>query len=157
MSVITTDLLVEGVRRDDVLGWLAQPQNHGRILQGAFDGVVGNGPREWTVTLKVPPRTREMTYVFHHVDEEHGGRRVHVQLGGRRTTGTLHYSLRTMKPAANTLVTAHVDLDTGGLLGQVVEMAGLRKKLEEGFAKVLRNVKHLVEAELGGGPSSHGR
>lgn len=157
MSVITTDILVEGVRRDDVLGWLSLPENHSRILQGAFDGVVGNGPRAWTVTLKVPPRGREMSYVFDHVDEEHGGRRVHVRLGGRRTTGILHYSLRTMKPAANTLVTAHVDLDTGGLLGQVVELAGLRRRLEDGFAAVLRNVKRLAEAELGGGPSSHGR
>lgn len=147
MSVITTDLLIEGVRRDDVLAWLGRPENHARFLEGAFDGLAADGPHTWKITLKVPPIPREMTYTFERVDEEHGGRRVHVNLGGRRTTGTLHYSLRTMKPAANTLITAHVDLRGGGLLNQVVEMAGLRKRLEQGFEKALANVKRLVEAE----------
>lgn len=154
MSVITTDLLVEAVRRDEVLAWLAKPENHGRALDGAFDGLVTKGPGVWALTLRVPPLAREMSYTFEHVDEEHGGRRVHVKLGGRRTTGTLHYSLRTMKPAANTLVTIHVDLESGGLLGQVVEMAGLRKKIEVGLGKVLANVKRMVEAEHGTKPDA---
>jgi hypothetical protein len=91
-----------------------------------------------------------MTYRFERVDEEHGGRRVHVALGGRRTTGTLHYSLRTMKPSTNTLVTLHVDLQSGGFLGQLAEMAGLRERLEKGFRVILENVKRIVLAETGG-------
>jgi len=141
MSVITTDTLLEGVRRDDVLAWLSSPAHHERLLQGAFDGMTVSGDGRYTLTVKVPPRTREMSYTFERVDEEHGGRRVHVALGGRRTTGKLHYSLRTMKPAANTLVTLHVDLDGHGILDRLAEMSGLRTRLEAGFAKVLDNLQ----------------
>ena len=141
MSVITTDTLVEGMRRDDVLAWLAEPANHGRILEGAFDGMTSAGPGRYTITIKSPPKNREMSYTFERVDEEHGGRRVHVALGGRRTTGKLHYSLRTQKPSTNTLVTLHVDLEGHGVLDRLVEAAGLRKKLEDGFKVVLDNLQ----------------
>lgn len=141
MSVITTDTLVEGMRRDDVLAWLAEPSHHARILEGAFDGLSADGAGRWTITIKTPPKNRQMTYVFERVDEEHGGRRVHVALGGRRTTGKLHYSLRTQKPSTNTLVTLHVDLEGHGVLDRLMEMAGLREKLEKGFRVVLENLQ----------------
>ena len=38
MAVLTTDLLIQGVRRDAVFDWLGDPANHGRILRGTFDG-----------------------------------------------------------------------------------------------------------------------
>jgi len=144
MSVLTTDLLIEGVRRDDVLAWLSEPAHHARILEGAWDGCVQTGPGAFTLTLKTGPRSREMTYRFERVDEEHGGRRVHVTLGGRRTNGKLHFSLRTMKPAANTLVTLHADLDNGGLLGMVAEWAGLRVRLDQGFRAMLENTRKAL-------------
>lgn len=148
MSVLTNDIILEGIRRDDVLAWLADPAHHERLLQGAFDGLSAEGPGRYTVHVKAPPHAREMTYRFERVDEEHGGRRVHVTLGGKRTSGNLHYSLRTVKPAANTLVTVHVDLQGGGILGQVIEMAGLRKRLEEGFRAVLTNLqRELVHTQ----------
>ena len=36
MSVITTDILIEGHPRDEVLTWLGNPANHGKILNGDY-------------------------------------------------------------------------------------------------------------------------
>ena len=57
MSVLTTDILLESIRRDDVLTWLSEPAHHAKLLEGAFDGFSSAGPREYTVTLKTPPRS----------------------------------------------------------------------------------------------------
>lgn len=146
MSVLTCDILVEGVRRDDVLTVLSDPARHARFLDGAFDGLTAEGPGRYTLTVKTPGRSREMSYRFERVDEEHGGRRVHVSLDGRRTKGVLHYSLRTQKPSTNTLVTLHADIDSGGFLGQLAEMAGLRERLDKGFRVILENIKREVVA-----------
>jgi carbon monoxide dehydrogenase subunit G len=145
MAVITTDVLIEGIRRDDVLEWLSNRDNHRRILAGTFDGMTEKGPGEFELTVKTAPFPRTLTYKFDHVDNEHGGRRVHVATSGRRLDGKIHYSLRTMKPALNTLVTLHADFDTGGPLGSIVEAAGLRKKLEEGYRKVLENLQREIQ------------
>ena len=145
MSVLTTDILIEGIRRDDVLAWLSDPAHHGILLEGAFDGLTQAGPGAWTATLATGPRRREMTYTFDHLDEEHGGRRVHVTLGGRRTNGRLHFSLRTEKPAANTRVTLHADLENGGVLGMIAEWAGLRERLDRAFRTMLENLKRTIE------------
>lgn len=144
MSVLTQDILIEGIKRDDVLTWLATPANHARLVEGAFDTVKVEGEGRFTLTLKTGPRTRELTWKFEQVDEEHGGRRVHVALGGKRTTGKLHFSLRTMKPAGHTLVTLHADIDTGGVLGLLAEQLGLRDRLGRAFAAVLENLKRAL-------------
>ena len=142
MSVITTDILIEGHPRDEVLTWLGNPANHGTILNGAYGGFTEKSANEFEVSIKGGIRTRPMGYRFEKVDEEHGGRRVHVSISGKRTNGKLHYSLRTMKPAANTLVTLHCDFDPGGPgIGMLAELLGLRDNLEGGFKKVLENLK----------------
>lgn len=145
MAVITTDILIEGIRRDDVLDWLAKPENHRRMLDGAFDGMNEKGVGTYELTLKTGPLPRTLAYTFDHVDNEHGGRRVHVKTAGRRLEGTLHYSLRTMKPALNTLVTLHADYDTGGPLGGVIDSTVLRKRLEAGYRKVLENLQREIK------------
>ncbi len=144
MSVYTTDVLIEGVRRDDVLAWLADPSHHEAILTGAWGGLKPTGQGSWEVLVPTQFRTRPMTYQFDHVDEDHGGRRVHVTLGGKRTTGKLHWSLRTQKPSTNTLVTLHADIDTGGALGALAEQLGMRERLEQGFRAMTENVKKGV-------------
>lgn len=144
MSVITTDILIEGIRRDDVLEWLSDRAHHERILDGAFDGMKVKGPGEFELTLKTSPFARTLTYTFDHVDNEHGGRRVHVTTAGRRLNGKIHYSLRTMKPALNTLVTLHADFDTGGPLGGLIEAAGLRKRLEAAYGRALENLQREI-------------
>ncbi|MFZ5481096.1 MAG: SRPBCC family protein [Myxococcota bacterium] len=146
MAVITTDILIEGIRRDDVLDWLGDRANHARLLQGAFDGVKEIGPGDFELTVKAPPHTRTLRYTFDHVDTEHAGRRVHVKTAGRRLDGKLHYSLRTTKPSTNTMVTLHADFDSG-VFGALVEQMGLRKRLEEGYRKVLENLQRELDAK----------
>lgn len=144
MAVITTDILIEGIRRDDVLEWLGQRENHARMVNGAFDGMKQKAPGEFELTLKTGPLPRTLSYTFDHVDNEHGGRRVHVKTAGRRLDGAIHYSLRTMKPALNTLVTLHADYDTGGILGGIIDATLLRKRLEAGFNSILENLKREI-------------
>src|SRR5687768_11488473 len=103
MAVITTDIMLEGIRRDDVLDWLGDGANHAHLVDGAFDGCKELGPGEFELTIKAPPHTRTLKYTFDHVDTDHAGRRVHVKTAGRRLDGNLHYSLRTMKPSLNTM------------------------------------------------------
>ncbi|MDP2305922.1 MAG: hypothetical protein Q8P18_07820 [Pseudomonadota bacterium] len=144
MAVITTDILIEGIRRDDVLEWLGNRDNHVRMLEGAFDAMKVKAPGEFELTLKTGPLPRTLSYTFDHVDNEHGGRRVHVKTAGRRLDGAIHYSLRTMKPALNTLVTLHADYDTGGILGGLIDTTLLRKRLEAGFKKILENLQREI-------------
>lgn len=148
MSVYTHDVLLEGTRRDDVLTWLSDPKNHRAIVDGAWDGLTEKGPGDFELTVKGGPRPRTLHYVFDHVDDEHGGRRVHVKCEGRRVTGPLHYSLRTMKPSTNTLVTLHADFGDSGLLGSLSEQLGLRKRLDEGFKAMLDNLHRAAKAAL---------
>jgi hypothetical protein len=144
MPVITTDILIEGVRRDDVLEWLAMPGNHAVLLDGAFPTVTPGDPGCFTLGVKAGPLTRTFEYRFDHVDQEHGGRRVHVRTVGKRVEGTLHYSLRTMKPSTNTLVTLHHDFSTGTVLGAVLEQVGLRAGLEAGWRHCLAQLQRAM-------------
>lgn len=146
MSVITADVVIEKMNREDVLAWLSKPENHGLMLEGVFAGFQADGPGNYLITLKTQVKKRPVRYRFARVDAEHGGRRVLVELEGRRVGGTLHYSLRTMKPSTDTLVTLHVDYDTEGLLGTILDHAGIRRPYEEAWNKVLANLKRLVEA-----------
>mgnify|MGYP003339685399 CR=1 FL=1 len=140
MAVITTDIVIEDMKREVVLDWLGKPENHLKLLQGAFSEVKEEGPGAYQLVLKTPLKSRTLSYRFSRVDEDHGGRRVHVTLEGKRVGGSLHYSLRTMKPSTHTLVTLHVDYDTGGVLGTVIDHAGLRHPYEEAWKQVLQNL-----------------
>ncbi len=144
MAVITTDILIEGIRRDDVLEWLAVKAHHTRMVEGAFDAMKMLAPGDYELSLKTGLLPRTLRYTFDHVDNEHGGRRVHVKTAGRRLDGQIHYSLRTMKPALNTLVTLHADYDTGGPLGGFIDSALLRTRLEAGFKKILENLQREI-------------
>jgi len=144
MSVYTTDVLIEGVRRDDVLAWLSDPRNHRVVVEGAWDGLKETGTGCYELDVKSKPRPRVLSYTFDRVDEEHGGRRVHVALAGRHINGKLHYSLRTMKPSTNTLLTIHVDLDGNGYVLLVAEKLGLRERLERGFKAMAENAHREV-------------
>lgn len=151
MAVITTDILIEGVRRDEVLDWLAKPDNHDRFLAGTFDEVKRTSERTWDLTLQVAPKARSLTYEIDGVDDSHGGRRLLCHTTGKRTAGKLHYSLRTMKPSSNTLVTLHSDYDPGGPIGLLIDSAGLRAGLEERWKKVLFNLQRELYVDHGGG------
>ncbi len=147
MSVITNDILIESQSRDEVLAWLGRPENHRILLEGAFEDVKELAPGDYTAVVRAPIRPKELTYTFDRVDEEHGGRRVHVKLGGRRTRGVLHYSLRTTKPSTDTLVTLHMDFKPGEpVIGMIAELAGLRDRLDASTRRMLENLKAALKA-----------
>ena len=149
MPVITTDAVIEGIRRDDVMDWLSKPEVHERFLKAGFTSVVAKGQGHYTLTLKMGPRSIEMGYHFDRMDDSHGGRRVLCTTSGKRTAGKLHYSLRTMKPAKNTMVTLHQDYKAGRVLGPLLDAAGTRKALEEAWATTLASLAAEIKADLG--------
>ncbi len=144
MAVVTADILVEGIRRDAVFDWLANPAHHRQIVEGAFDGLDEDGPGAFRLQVRTPPRTRLLEYTFDRVDDSHGGRRVHVTTGGKRFRGKLSYSLRTMKPSTNTLVTMHMDFDPGSMLGQMLVGMGISDALHRSFKAALANLSRAL-------------
>jgi len=139
MAIITKDLLLTGVRRDDAFAWLGDPSNHDAVLAGAFDSVNGsNGSYQLSITT--PGRKRTMGYRFVSKDDDHGGRRILIETDGKRTRGKLNYSLRTMKPSRNTLVTIRMDYEPGGTLGGLINATGLSEALESGLGRMLENI-----------------
>jgi len=143
MAIITKDILLTGIRRDDVFAWLGDPANHDALVNGAFDSVSGSGG-DYEVTLTTPGRKRAMGYRFRSQDDEHGGRRILVDTIGKRTTGQINYSLRTMKPSTNTLVTIRMDYSPGGPLGNIVNSVGLADALESALSRLLENLARVI-------------
>jgi len=141
MAVLTTDLLIEGVRRDAVFAWLGAPVNHGRILSGTFDGMSEQSEGTYVLTVKAGPRTRSLVWCFDRADDSHGGRRIYIRTEGKRFRGTMSFSMRTMKPSTNTLVTLHYDFEPGSLLGGLALAAGLEDALMKGMKQVLVNLQ----------------
>lgn len=144
MAVLTTDVMLEGVRRDAVFDWLGQPANHEVLLQGAFDDVRRVDERSYEMKLRSKPAPRPMTYVVERKDDSHGGRRVLCRTEGKRVGGSLHYSLRTMKPSTNTLLTVHIDYEPGRVLGAVLDQATLRKDLQAALDRICENADKAV-------------
>lgn len=147
MAVITTDILVENIKRQEVLEWLESPDNHNRILDGAWDSTDRTGDRTWDLTFTAFPKKRTMNYTFDRIDDSHGGRRVLCTTGGKRTGGKLNYSLRTPRASRNTMVTMHLDYDPGSVLGAVLDGAGLRDGLEAGMIATLVNLQAAIYAD----------
>lgn len=146
MAIITVDALLTGIRRDDVFDWLGDPANHDTLVQGAFDDVSGSGGT-YEFRLSTPGRTRTMGYIFESKDDSHGGRRIIVKTTGKRTDGQINYSLRTMKPSTNTMVTIRMDYNPGGTLGELINSSGLAKALEAGIRTILSNMEDAIPRE----------
>jgi hypothetical protein len=148
MSVVTTDILIKGIRREDVLEWFGEADNHNAILDGAFDDMKRTSATTWDLTVKTTPKNRVITYTFDRLDRDHRGRRVLCTTSGRRVNGKLHYSLRTPRATHDTLVTLVMDYEPGGLMGRVVDSAGLRQALDVSLSKVLENAQRALYATL---------
>ncbi|MEE2752331.1 MAG: hypothetical protein VX519_12935 [Myxococcota bacterium] len=147
MPVITADILITGIRRDPIMHWLEKPENQSRILESAFDRVIPTNPGSWEVSFSAGPLSRSMGYEFLTVDDAHGGRRVRFKTTGRRTQGSLTFSLRTVKPPSNTMVTLHHDYTPGRVIGAVLDVALARTALEESWKRVLENLRREVEQD----------
>ena len=149
MSIVNCDVLIQGVRRDDVFEWMSNPVHHSRFVLDSFDHVKQVGTGEFELSFSAPPKTRKMGYHFDRPDDSHGGRRVLVKTTGKRTKGTLNYSFRTMKPSRNTLITLTMDYDPGSLLGGILDKAGIGDALHTNFQKLLERCKSEILADLG--------
>lgn len=147
MPVCTTDILLEGVRRDTVFAWLSDRANHAKVLEGAFEGAKEVGPGDFDLTVTLMGRSRTLEYRFDRPDDSHGGRRLLVNTGGKRFRGKLHYSLRTMKPSTNTMVTVHMDYDAGSVFGALLGTAGLNEALEQHWSRALENLSRVMPRE----------
>lgn len=144
MSVITLDILIEGMRRDDVLTWLSDFGNHIVVLQKVFPECKKNTDMTLELPIQAGFKQRNLQYHFQGKDASHGGRRVLVKTKGKRMEGSLHYSLRTMKPSSNTLITLHMDYDPGSILGILLK-EDIQKQLESHLRKTLEQIKTSLE------------
>ena len=149
MTVLTRDILVEGLRRDVVFEWLASFSVHAEFLKAGFPKleVLNND------TLSLPFsggwKDRVLTYRFLEADDKFAGRRIQIATDGKRLKGHLHFSLRTMKPSTDTLVTLHMDYDPGSLLGKVLEQ-DINNNLASAFVQSLSALKANCERDMGG-------
>ena len=148
MSIVNCDVLIQGIRRDPIFEWLSDPANHARFVNGSFDQVKQTGTADFDLTYSAPPKTRVLGYRFDRPDDSHGGRRILIQTTGKRTRGTLNYSLRTVKPSRNTLITLTMDYDPGSLLGGFLDRGGISNALESHFKKLLAQMKVEILKDL---------
>ena len=140
MAVITTDILLSGIRREEAFTWMSEFSHHRSFLSGAFQVAETNRPKVLELTFKGTFKTRSFEYELHQIDNAHGGRRIKIKTRGKRTSGLLSYSLRTMKPSSNTLLTIHFDYQPGSLLGQILDQISLNEALERCWSQVAQQI-----------------
>ena len=147
MAVLTTDIQIEGIRRDEVFNWLGDFTKHETFLRAGFPELRIQENQEIVLPFYAGWKNRELGYIFIGPDASHGGRRVKCTTTGKRTSGHLNYSLRTMKPSRDTLITLHMDYAPGSILGALIS-DDIQRILEECFSKVLQELKTHIERDL---------
>ena len=150
MSIITCDTLIEGHRRDDVFAWLADPAHHEVLVRAGFPAVVTEAAGRFQIPFPFPGQGIKATYAFKAADDTHGGRRVLVDLDGRRSKGAMHWSMRTMKPSTNTLVTLHADYSSGRVIGAILDIYVIRGVLEAGMKEMLAELNRQLGVAASG-------
>ena len=146
MPVITTDILLSGIRREEAFVWMCDFSNHERFLSGAFAVHATNTEDILELELTTKLKKRTLGYELLERDSSHGGRRIKIKLSGKRTTGNLNYSLRTMKPSSNTLLTIHLDYSAGSALGLIIAEMSLNQALEKSLKRVAEDISSQITA-----------
>ena len=144
MPVITTDILLKGVRREEAFVWMCDFANHERFLSGAFSIQNTSEPEILKLEMSTKLKKRTLGYELVERDNAHGGRRIKIKLSGKRTSGNLSYSLRTMKPSSNTLLTIHLDYSAGTALGVLIAELSLNQALEKSLKKVAEDISKQI-------------
>lgn len=147
MTVLTRDILVQGLRRDDVFEWLANFAVHQDFLLAGFPALQTVDENTLSLPFTGGWKERTLIYRFVEADDNFAGRRIQIATDGKRLKGHLHFSLRTMKPSTDTMVTLHMDYDTGSLLGKVLEQ-DINQQLAAAFVKSLQVLKTKCERDL---------
>lgn len=127
MPVLTCDILLENVHRDLLFERLGSIDIHKEILKEACSDIKKVHDNELTFSIKGRFKSRSVGYRISQKDDDHGGRRIRIETTGKRSQGRLSYSLRTMKPSRNTLVTITWDYDPGSGLGLLLDSISLRE------------------------------
>lgn len=140
MPVMTKDILLKDVRRDDLFEWLGNMENHISFLKSAAKEVHQKSPTELTLTIESKFKSRQVGYILKKKDDEHGGRRVRIETTGKRSSGLLSYSLRTMKPSRNTMLTITWDYKSGSLLGIALEQFSLQESYDLFLSIILQYI-----------------
>ena len=147
MTVLTRDILVEGLRRDVVFEWLANFSVHAEFLKAGFPELEILNQDTLSLPFSGGWKSRTLTYRFLQADDKFAGRRIQIETDGKRLKGHLHYSLRTMKPSTDTLVTLHMDYDPGSMLGKVLEQ-DINTNLATAFVQSLTALKTHCERDM---------
>jgi hypothetical protein len=141
MPVLMRDLLLEDVRRDDLFDWLGNLDNHILFLQQSTKKVEKKEEHELEIQIQAKFKTRTMGYIFEKKDDEHGGRRIRIRTTGKRNKGLLSYSLRTMKPSRNTMLTITWDYQAGSGLGMILNHISLQETHLKFMRLILENIE----------------
>ena len=149
MTVLTRDVLVEGLRRDVVFEWLSNFSVHAEFLKAGFPNLEVLEQDALSLPFSGGWKSRILTYRFLEADDNFAGRRIQIETDGKRLKGHLHFSLRTMKPSTDTLVTLHMDYDPGSILGKVLEQ-DINNSLAEAFVQSLSALKTNCERDMRG-------
>ena len=148
MPVLTCDILIEGIQRDALFEKLCSVQTHIAVLKrsNVFSKEIATDQLELTLSCRF--KNRRIGYIIEKRDDEHGGRRIRIKTTGKRSGGLLSYSLRTMKPSRNTLVTLTWDYNSGGVLGGAIDVLSLRESYTQFLKEVLTSL--TKEIQVGG-------
>ena len=85
-----------------------------------------------------------MSYSLIERDDNHGGRRIKVKVTGKRTSGIVKYSLRTMKPSSNTMLTIHMDYESNGVVDWLLNKIALKQDLEDHWKRVASEIAQMI-------------
>ena len=127
MPVLTCDILLENVHRDLLFEELGNIDMHQEVLKKACTSLEKINDNELKLSIKGRFKSRTVGYLLSQKDDDHGGRRIRIETTGKRSQGRLSYSLRTMKPSRNTLITITWDYDPGTGLGLLLDPLSLRE------------------------------
>ena len=65
MAVITTDILLSGIRREEAFTWMSDFSHHKNFLSGAFQLTESSQPETLELTFKGKLKTRSFEYKLH--------------------------------------------------------------------------------------------
>ena len=147
MPVLTCDILLEGIQRDVLFERLCSMQTHSNILKGADAAPKEISTDHFDINISGRFKTRTMGYHIEKRDDEHGGRRVRIKTTGKRSSGLLSYSLRTMKPSRNTLVTLTWDYSPGDALGKILDAVSLQEAYRNFLKSLLSSLVQEVKKD----------
>ena len=140
MPVLTCDILIENLHKDALFEWLGNLQNHIPFLAHAFDSVVQN-PESFMLAISTPIKTYYLEYALDKKDDEYSGKRIRIKTMGKRGSGQMNFSLRTMKPSRNTMLTITWDYSPGSVLGFLLNKAFF----EDIYMKAIQDIVQHIQ------------